>query len=59
MMGTELEIRPYIPLVQPEELFESLEIRSLPKELTDDLLTMHIEGTLEATEMSSAEYKCK
>lgn len=57
MMATELDIRPYTPLLQGEGSIDNLEIHNLPKDLTDDLLTMHIEGALEATEMSSSEYK--
>ena len=59
MMATELDICPYTPLLQGEGSLENLEIHGLPKELTDDLLAMHIEGTIETTEISSAEYMCK
>ena len=59
MMATELDIRPFTPLLQGGGSIENLEIHNLPKELTDDLLTMHIEGTIETTEISSAEYMCK
>ena len=59
MMATELDIRPFTPLLQGGGSIENLEIHNLPKELTDDLLAMHIEGTIETTEISSAEYMCK
>ena len=59
MMSKELDIRPYTPLLQGEGQLENLEVRNLPKELTDDLIAMHIEGELEENEVSSAEYKCK
>ena len=59
IMARELNIRRFTPLLQGEGSIENLEIHNLPKELTDDLLTMQIEGALEATEVSSAEYKCK
>ena len=58
MMTTELDIHPYTPLLHGEGIIESLDIRNLPKDLTDDLLTMHIEGVLGQAEISSAEYKC-
>ena len=59
MMSRELDIRPYTPLIQGEGQLENLEVRNLPKELTDDLLDMHIEGTLEENDRCSAEYQCK
>ena len=59
MMATELDIRPFTPLLQGGGSIENLEIHNLPKELTDDLLALHIEGTIETTEISSAEYMCK
>ena len=58
MMASELDIRPYTPLLQGEGLIESLDIRYLPKDLTEDLLTMHAEAAFRQTEISSAEYKC-
>ena len=39
--------------LQGEGHLENLELRILPKELTDDLLAMHIEGTLEENERCS------
>ena len=59
MMSTVLDIRPYTSLIQGDGHLETLEVRNLPKDLTDELLTMHIENALEATEMSSTEYKCR
>ena len=59
MMSQELDIRPFTPLIQGEGQLENLEVRNLPKELTDDLLAMHIEGKFEENEVSSAEYKCR
>ena len=59
MMSKELDIRPYTPLIQGEGQLENLEVRNLPRELTDDLIAMHIEGELEENEVSSAEYKCR
>ena len=59
MMAAELDVRPFIPLLQRDGKLESLEIHNIPKALTDDLLTMQIEGALEASEVSSAKYKCQ
>ena len=58
IMATELDIRPYTPLLQGDGLIESLDIRNLPKDLTEDLLSMHVEAAFGQTESSSAEYKC-
>ena len=57
LMGTELEIHPYTPLIPGGVVIQSLDIRGLPKELTDDLLAIDIEKTIGSIEASSAEYE--
>ena len=57
LMGIELEIHPYTPLVPGGVVIQSLDIRGLPKDLTDDLLTKDVEGIIGTNEVSSAEYE--
>ena len=57
LMGTELEIHPYTPLIPGGVVIRSLDIRGLPKELTDDLLAKDVEKTIGSIEASSAEYE--
>lgn len=56
LMGTELDVHPYTPLIQGEMPIESLDIRGLPRELTENLLKKDIEGVIGSIEASSAEY---
>ena len=57
LMGTELEIRPYTPLLPGGVVISELDVRGLPKELTDSLLTKDIERIVASNEVSSAEYE--
>ena len=55
-MDTELNVNPYIPLLQGEGWIESLELRGLSKQLTKDLVAKYIEAKIGSVEASSAEY---
>ena len=57
LMGTELEIHPHTPLISGGVLIHNLEIRGVPKQLTDDLTTKNVENTIGSAEASSAEYE--
>ena len=57
LMGTELEIHPYTPLIPGGVVIHDLDIRGLPEELTDDLLAKDVEKTIGSIEASSAEYE--
>ena len=57
LMGTELEIHLYTPLIPGGVVIHDLDIRGLPKELTDDLLAKDVEKTIGSIEASSAEYE--
>lgn len=59
MMDTELDIQRYAPLLDGETIIESVNIRSLPSTLTDDLLTRFLEGVILRSENSSDEDCCK
>ena len=57
LMGTQLDIHPYTPLISAGVVIHGLDIRGLPKELTNNLLTKDVEGTIGSLEASSAEYE--
>ena len=57
LMGTELDLHPYTPLIQGDMPIASLDIRGLPRELTENLLTKDIEDTIGLMEASSVEYE--
>ena len=56
LMDIELNVNPYIPLLQGDGWIESLELRGLSKQLTKDLVAKYIEAKIGSVEASSAEY---
>ena len=57
LMGIQLEIHPYTPLISAGVVIHGLVIKGLPKELSNNLLTKDVEGTIGSLEASSAEYE--
>ena len=56
LMNAELDIHPYIPIIQGDGWIGNLELHGLPKELTEDLMAKDIERKVGSAEASSAEY---
>ena len=56
LMNNELDIHPYTPICKEGERIDSLEIKGLPTELTEQLVSKDIEEKVGSAEASSAEY---
>ena len=56
MLNKELAICPYMPLFEEGERIDSLEIKGVPTELIEQLVSKDIEGKVGSAEASSAEY---
>lgn len=47
MLDATLDIQPYAPLIQGGEQMKNVEIRGLPKNITEDLHAMHLESIID------------
>lgn len=55
LLDSTLDIHPYAPLLQGDESVNSLEIRGLPSELTQDILSLQTEGILGSSTASNTD----
>ena len=56
LLNAELDVHPYIPLLQGDGWIDGLVLHGLPKELTADLISKDMERKVGTAEATSAEY---
>ena len=55
LLDTTLDINPYAPLLQGDESINGVEIRGLPSGLTQDILSLQIEGVPDSHTVSKVD----
>ena len=44
MLGTIVDVEPYIPYLETDEHLESIDLKGLPKELVNEIALMNLKG---------------